>query len=633
MRDRGYSLTRGDAARVNAATQFAERFTREGVNVTPLPGLQPGNTSEPVLWPVEVTALPPGDGPAGLFVGLLWLPDPSTTPPWRSEACWVREVPGRPPAVGDAGMAKCVGWEPAVGPYDPLPVYSLLCCGGGGFHARLVSGSGAGPWVVQPVARDSGAWVDDGGTVTPAYAKPWRNASTPRPQVGDVVWVKRSEADPDEYEFVSHPNFDCGFDYSPTTDTYEVDVASLAGSGLLVSAVFAGCDRLVVNAGCGLLLQSGQLVVQAAALAGAGLVAEGDCGLAVNPGCGLTVAADAVALDLAAVVADGLYWDAPCTLGVDYGCGLTITSDQLTVDYATLAGDNALSSLVVVPTGSDPCDSLGVDLETVTTETKTVVTDVELVLDGGDLILVKEKTGFNFNYNAAGLLIDVTFGAPVETEDRIDACLFGECCEATAPTATAAGDPTTINVNEDVDFTGSASGGVAPYTYAWDFDDGGSSTTQNPNHTFTAAGEYTVTLTVTDACGRTDTDTVVVTVLAPVATGCCAEDVPGVLYAHVASGTFAGTYPMVAVGDGVTWNFLLEYGAFGSCPQGGVYAPITLKCNEADAWELYTEDLAAGPFTPASVGCDPFSVVFNGVSWISDCGTDSGITVTVDTNP
>ncbi|WP_246075821.1 PKD domain-containing protein [Aliikangiella marina] len=35
-------------------------------------------------------------------------------------------------------------------------------------------------------------------------------------------------------------------------------------------------------------------------------------------------------------------------------------------------------------------------------------------------------------------------------------------------------------------------------SYAWDFGDGSSSTQQNPNHTFSAAGTYTVSLTVTD---------------------------------------------------------------------------------------------------------------------------------------
>jgi PKD repeat protein len=47
---------------------------------------------------------------------------------------------------------------------------------------------------------------------------------------------------------------------------------------------------------------------------------------------------------------------------------------------------------------------------------------------------------------------------------------------------------------------------------SWDFDDGSTSTAQNPSHTFAAPGEYTVSLTVTDDEGRTDTDVQVITV-------------------------------------------------------------------------------------------------------------------------
>ncbi len=38
-------------------------------------------------------------------------------------------------------------------------------------------------------------------------------------------------------------------------------------------------------------------------------------------------------------------------------------------------------------------------------------------------------------------------------------------------------------------------------TYYWDFDDGDTSNLKNPSHVYTSPGEYTVTLTVTNACG------------------------------------------------------------------------------------------------------------------------------------
>jgi len=49
-------------------------------------------------------------------------------------------------------------------------------------------------------------------------------------------------------------------------------------------------------------------------------------------------------------------------------------------------------------------------------------------------------------------------------------------------------------------------------SYSWDFGDGNSSTEADPAHTFTSAGVYTVTLTVTDAAGEENTDTIEIVV-------------------------------------------------------------------------------------------------------------------------
>ena len=45
-----------------------------------------------------------------------------------------------------------------------------------------------------------------------------------------------------------------------------------------------------------------------------------------------------------------------------------------------------------------------------------------------------------------------------------------------------------------------------PWTFAWDFGDGGKSTEQNPSHTYDKVGEYTATLTVTDQKSNKGTD-------------------------------------------------------------------------------------------------------------------------------
>ena len=53
--------------------------------------------------------------------------------------------------------------------------------------------------------------------------------------------------------------------------------------------------------------------------------------------------------------------------------------------------------------------------------------------------------------------------------------------------------------NKIMNFTGDADGEHPPFTWLWEFGDGSTSTEQNPTHIYTTAGEYPVTLTVTDA--------------------------------------------------------------------------------------------------------------------------------------
>ena len=65
-----------------------------------------------------------------------------------------------------------------------------------------------------------------------------------------------------------------------------------------------------------------------------------------------------------------------------------------------------------------------------------------------------------------------------------------------------------------INFKGSASGGSAPYSYSWNFGDGGTSSLANPDHSYTNPGSYTATLTVKDNAGITsspDTASVLVT--------------------------------------------------------------------------------------------------------------------------
>jgi hypothetical protein len=63
-----------------------------------------------------------------------------------------------------------------------------------------------------------------------------------------------------------------------------------------------------------------------------------------------------------------------------------------------------------------------------------------------------------------------------------------------------------IREGERIQFTlQEVSGGIAPYSYLWEFGDGETSTDENPSHSYDDSGYYTVSLTVTDDRGNTDT--------------------------------------------------------------------------------------------------------------------------------
>ena len=68
------------------------------------------------------------------------------------------------------------------------------------------------------------------------------------------------------------------------------------------------------------------------------------------------------------------------------------------------------------------------------------------------------------------------------------------------PTANFTGNPTTGTPPLAVAFTDTSTGG--PTAWSWTFGDGGTSTVQNPSHTYTAVNQYTVALKVTNQYGN-----------------------------------------------------------------------------------------------------------------------------------
>ena len=94
--------------------------------------------------------------------------------------------------------------------------------------------------------------------------------------------------------------------------------------------------------------------------------------------------------------------------------------------------------------------------------------------------------------------------------------------------AAAPAEPLTVEITSSdtegvapatFDFEANVTGGTVPYTYSWDFGDGSveSDDDETVDHTFNIAGTYTVSATVTDSTGRTVSDSILITVEAPLA--------------------------------------------------------------------------------------------------------------------
>jgi len=64
------------------------------------------------------------------------------------------------------------------------------------------------------------------------------------------------------------------------------------------------------------------------------------------------------------------------------------------------------------------------------------------------------------------------------------------------------------NIMEDIEFDSTVTGGTPPYEYLWNYGDGNTSTGDpHPTHNYGKAGNYTITLTVTDSEDDTASDT------------------------------------------------------------------------------------------------------------------------------
>ncbi len=98
-----------------------------------------------------------------------------------------------------------------------------------------------------------------------------------------------------------------------------------------------------------------------------------------------------------------------------------------------------------------------------------------------------------------------------------------------------------------------ASTGTAPFSYAWDFGDLSTSTDRDPAHEYTAAGTYTVSLTVTDAVGSdVETKTDYITVMDPPVADFTTDALTGTV-------PFRVNFTDTSTGEGITgYRWVLE---------------------------------------------------------------------------
>jgi uncharacterized delta-60 repeat protein len=188
---------------------------------------------------------------------------------------------------------------------------------------------------------------------------------------------------------------------------------------------------------------------------------------------------------------------------------LSITISQIVGPPAKLAFSQQPSNAAVGATISPPVtvqiqDQWG---NLVTTATNTVVLSLRnapgATLSGtpskaaaggvatfDDLTVDTAGTGYQLRANSGSLT-------------EVDSTLFN-ILSVTPLQATSSAAPTSGPVPLTVNFTGSATGGVPPYSYAWTFGDGGTSAVQNPSHTYSGVGTFNAVLTVTDSATNSD---------------------------------------------------------------------------------------------------------------------------------
>ena len=179
----------------------------------------------------------------------------------------------------------------------------------------------------------------------------------------------------------------------------------------------------------------------------------------------------------------------------------------------------------------------------------------------------------------------------------------------------------TICANTGIQFTNLSQVFSPPATWAWTFGDANASASQNPYHVYQNAGNFTVTLTVTDQHGCQDSASGNILVHPVPVAQFSASDSAGCLPLTV--DFFAGSAGVLS------WDW--DFGSAGTAPvnpaqvtftQSG-YHTVTLivtgigGCADTLSYTnfIFVDSVHAAFMATAQMGCSPFPVLFSDSSW------------------
>ncbi|WP_449407513.1 PKD domain-containing protein [Microbacterium maritypicum] len=183
-----------------------------------------------------------------------------------------------------------------------------------------------------------------------------------------------------------------------------------------------------------------------------------------------------------------------------------------------LRGETAIGSSYVLPGTYTAGTDLSVRLQVTGTSPTTVRVKVWRSADAEPTAWQLSGTDTTAAMQANGSVGLLTYlGGTSATPTATMSLKSFSVVDPTAPTApnqlpTAAFTPTAAGLKVTVDGSASSDPDGTIQSYAWNFGDGGTATGATASHTYTTAGTYSVTLTVTDDRGGVATKTTAVTV-------------------------------------------------------------------------------------------------------------------------